>query len=85
MLLYLICISKLSDLLFNIYFRDVVNGQFENRIVLPDSDKHDIALCACIADVNMDTKTEILIGTFAKVSNLKKRLFIYVGEIINLL
>lgn len=50
----------------SVVFMDVVNEQFENRIVLPDSDKHDIALCACIADVNMDTKTEILIGTFAK-------------------
>nr|XP_024216643.1 KICSTOR complex protein kaptin-like isoform X2 [Halyomorpha halys] len=50
----------------SVVFMDVVDGEFENRIILPDSDKYDIALCACIADVNMDTTKEILIGTFAK-------------------
>ncbi|CAH1394130.1 unnamed protein product [Nezara viridula] len=50
----------------SVIFMDVINQKFDKRLILPDSDKHDIALCACIADVNMDSKSEILIGTFAK-------------------
>lgn len=35
--------------------------------ILPDSDIHDMTLCACVADIDMDSTKEILIGTYAQV------------------
>uniref|UniRef100_A0A0A9YIE0 Kaptin n=1 Tax=Lygus hesperus TaxID=30085 RepID=A0A0A9YIE0_LYGHE len=47
--------------------RDVVENGLKKKHLLPDSDKFDAAITSCIADIDMDGKPEILLGTFSQM------------------
>uniref|UniRef100_A0A0K8SJ50 Kaptin n=1 Tax=Lygus hesperus TaxID=30085 RepID=A0A0K8SJ50_LYGHE len=48
-------------------FMDVVENGLKKKHLLPDSDKFDAAITSCIADIDMDGKPEILLGTFSQM------------------
>lgn len=49
-------------MIFN-FFRDVLKNNLENGIILSNSNRYQAIVCSLIADVNFDTKNEILLGT----------------------
>lgn len=49
-------------MIFN-FFRDVLKNNLDKGIILSNSKRHQAIVCSLIADVNLDTKNEILIGT----------------------
>lgn len=64
-----ISIIKLCAKCLQLYFqyqinRDVLRNDMEKDVNLPGSESSDCVLCSCIADVNMDGKNEILLGTY---------------------
>lgn len=45
-------------------FRDVLHNGLKKDVILAMSETSDCILSSCIADVNMDGKNEILLGTY---------------------
>lgn len=57
-------------MIFN-FFRDVLKNNIENGIILSNSKRNQAIVCSLIADVNFDTKNEILLGTRENVMYLE--------------
>lgn len=47
--------------------RNVLQQGLRNCCILPDSERYDAVLCSAIADVNMDGRHEIVLGTYSQV------------------
>ena len=45
----------------------MVRQGLKNFFILPESEHYDAVLCSAIADVDMDGKNEILLGTYGQV------------------
>ncbi|XP_012264489.1 KICSTOR complex protein kaptin-like [Athalia rosae] len=48
----------------SVVFTDVLQNDMGSDVRLPGSETSDCVLCSCIADINMDGKNEILLGTY---------------------
>ncbi|XP_046477779.1 KICSTOR complex protein kaptin isoform X1 [Neodiprion pinetum] len=48
----------------SVVFMDILYNDMEKDVKLAGSDSSDCVLCSCIADINMDGKNEILLGTY---------------------
>ena len=51
------------------FYRDM---NFESMITLPDSDKYDCVVCACVADVDWDGVNELVLGTYGQVGSIRR-------------
>ena len=54
-----------------VYSNVLVNG-FTLASILPGSDQHDCVTCSCAADVDMDGKHELILGTYGQVCDTNK-------------
>uniref|UniRef100_T1J5Z3 Kaptin n=1 Tax=Strigamia maritima TaxID=126957 RepID=T1J5Z3_STRMM len=63
----------------SVVYRNVLKDGLENQLILPDSDHYDCVLCACVADVDMDGRNEIVLGTYGQEILIYK----YNGDNIN--
>ena len=50
-----------------LFGRNVLQQGLRNCFILPDSELYDAVLCSAIADVNMDGRHEIVLGTYSQV------------------
>lgn len=50
----------------SVVYMNIFNEGLSTKKTLADSDLHDVTLCACVADIDMDSCKEILIGTYAQ-------------------
>ncbi|XP_029049934.1 KICSTOR complex protein kaptin-like isoform X2 [Osmia bicornis bicornis] len=62
--------TKLNVLIVNtsnaVVFMDVLNNGMDEDITLNGSETSDCILCSCTADINMDGRNEILLGTYGQ-------------------
>ncbi|XP_003700670.1 KICSTOR complex protein kaptin [Megachile rotundata] len=60
--------TKLNILIVNtsnaVVFMDILNNGMDEDIILNGSETSDCILCSCTADINMDGRNEILLGTY---------------------
>jgi hypothetical protein len=52
---------------FVLFGRNVLQQDLHNCFTLPESENYDAVLCSTIADVDMDGRHEILLGTYGQV------------------
>ena len=50
-----------------LFGRNVLQQGLHNCFILPDSELYDAVLCSAIADVDMDGRHEIVLGTYSQV------------------
>ena len=50
----------------SIVFEDILNEGLEKDVKLRNTEPTICILCSCIADINMDNKNEILLGTYER-------------------
>ncbi|XP_034182989.1 KICSTOR complex protein kaptin isoform X3 [Osmia lignaria lignaria] len=62
--------TKLNVLIVNtsnaVVFMDILNNGMDEDITLNGSETSDCILCSCTADINMDGRNEILLGTYGQ-------------------
>lgn len=61
-------------MIFN-FFRNVLKNNLEKGIILSNGSRQQAVVCSLIADVNFDSKNEILLGTHENVIFIKTYLF----------
>ncbi|GFG37974.1 hypothetical protein Cfor_06621 [Coptotermes formosanus] len=50
----------------SVVYMNVLQQGLRNCCILPDSERYDAVLCSAIADVNMDGRHEIVLGTYSQ-------------------
>jgi len=50
-----------------VFGRNVLQQGLDSCLILPDSEHYDAVLCSAIADVDMDGRHEIVLGTYGQV------------------
>ena len=50
----------------SVVYQNILENQFNDQLLLPDSDKFDSVMCACAVDIDFDGKNELLLGTYGQ-------------------
>ena len=48
------------------HYRNVLENQLNDAVILVGSDKHDVLTCSIVCDIHMDQKPTILLGTYGQ-------------------
>lgn len=50
----------------SVVYKNVLNKEFSDQLLLPDSNKSDCVMCACAVDIDFDGQNELLLGTYGQ-------------------